>query len=193
MLAPLGHEVTMLDDMVKRSAAAEAPTTEQHALRRSLVRAMFASIDATIWVNKQNTLRFAMGQDRLEGRSTPTFDAAEVAMLREETYDVNDRGHTKLRGARLSLCRNFKFMARTSAKVQGTSYDEAVTGRGIEVLQEAIRIRDRLTHPKVPADLEVSDRELVKVNNAWGFVIVSAAVLGGYPAEAPAGGWPWSQ
>ena len=139
VLAPLAHEAAMLEHLVKQSAAANAPTVEQHALRRSMVRALFAFIEATIWVNKQFAIRFAVAQDREAGRSTPTFDVGEVAMLREESYDLGDRGQVKLRGARVSLCDNFKFMARAQAKVHGTDYDSVVTGRGVDMLKQAIQ------------------------------------------------------
>lgn len=193
---PLATDVQWLDKLVKDSAAAGATPDEQAIWRRSAVRANFAHMEAIVWNNKQLILRHALALDeqaRLtgSGAAEPLFHAGEVALLREEVYKLDETGEAKLEAAKGSLVANFKLMARAAARVYKTDYDATVTHAGVDILRKAIKIRDRLTHPKVATDMVVTDAEMVPIANAYGFVVVCSNTLTGYPVPTPPGGWPW--
>jgi hypothetical protein len=81
-------------------------------------------------------------------------------------YDINERGEVVETTAKVSLAKNIRFalaLNRKAHKVEET-FDPSV--EWWSCMREAIKIRDRLTHPKWPGDLDVSGDEIIKVLKA---------------------------
>ena len=81
-------------------------------------------------------------------------------------YELNEKGEVVERAARISLSRNIRFALSLNEKAhnQPSPFDPSV--EWWSCLREAIKVRDRLTHPKMPADLDVSPEELIKTIKA---------------------------
>ncbi|MHB8793062.1 MAG: hypothetical protein ACYC6O_06960 [Thermoleophilia bacterium] len=79
---------------------------------------------------------------------------------------MNEKGEIVERAARISLSRNIRFALALNEKAhkQPSLFDPSV--EWWSCLREAIRVRGRLTHPKMPADLDVSPKELIKAIKA---------------------------
>jgi len=79
---------------------------------------------------------------------------------------LNEKGEIVQRAAHISLSRNirFAFALNDKARRRLSQFDASV--EWWSCLKEAIKVRDRLTHPKMPDDLDVTPDELLKVIKA---------------------------
>lgn len=138
-------------DSLQQSAKAD------QSARRSFVRAVFAMIEG---------LTYSLKQGALEKEETqPVFTTAELALLKEEFYDLNDNGEAAIRRSKLRTKPNTLFALQSFAKGHGAIF---VPNRdeGWSALIAAIKVRDRLMHPKKIIDLTVSDAEMETVKEA---------------------------
>jgi hypothetical protein len=81
-------------------------------------------------------------------------------------YEINDRGEVIEAIAKISLARNIRFALMLNRKAHNIAEPFDASVEWWYCLKEAIKIRDRLTHPKWPTDLNVSGEEIVKVIKA---------------------------
>jgi hypothetical protein len=126
---------------------------------RQLVRAVFAYIEGVTFSVKASSVWRCM----IEGiEITPQEGYFSV----DREYELNDRGEVVEVAAKISLARNIRFAISLNRKAHrvGTPFDASVEWWAC--LKEAIRIRDRLTHPKLPGDLDISGSDIVKVLEA---------------------------
>ena len=131
---------------------------EFHA--RQLIRAVFAYLEAVTFSVKAWSAGRCMelGMD-----ITPQ----ERYFAVDTEYDLNDRGEIVEATAKIPLTRNIRFALAMNRKAQGVADAFDASIEWWSCLKEAIRIRDRLTHPKMPGDLDVSGDDIVKVLKAW--------------------------
>lgn len=127
--------------------------------RRVACRSIFASIEALTNHLKQNTLLHTFGEEDF-------FTDAEKLALNDREYSVTDRGEVKERGARIRTLPNILLAFDSFSRVCGQKF-AMPKPEGWESLKKAIKIRDRITHPKVAADYEISDQEFAEINKAW--------------------------
>jgi hypothetical protein len=130
---------------------------EFHA--RQLVRAVFAYIEATTFSVKAWSAWRCMGED-IEITPQERYFATDTE------YELNDRGEIVEAVAKLSLSRNIRFALALNRKAHKVPEPFDASVEWWSCLKEAIRIRDRLTHPKLPGDLDVSGEDIVKVLRA---------------------------
>jgi hypothetical protein len=145
----------MLDVEAARDALAASDTQFN---RRSCVRTVFALIEGETYLRKQYALM-------LHELGTVTLTEAEVALLKEEQYRLNSKGEPDSQPLFLRLPENLRFSFRVDAKVHGREYALETSGRGWESFLKAMAARHRITHPKQFEDFEISDEDLVHVNN----------------------------
>ena len=94
-----------------------------------------------------------------------TFCAAE-----DKSYKIDTNGDVVIEKLRIS----FKDRLLFSVKLFFEATDKTVNPKtipGWEALQQAIKIRDRLTHPKTLEDLKVSEDDYSKVKETNGWVL----------------------
>lgn len=130
-------------------------------IRRMYIRAVFAAIEGTCY-----TLRTDIINDIETKKHKIPF--ADEAMLREETYSLNKQsleGEVNTRYIPLDTILLFTFKHLTTfAKV---SYDIDKSTNGWRSFKQALRTRNRITHPRSPDDFSVSHSELVDTINAY--------------------------
>lgn len=130
---------------------------EYHA--RQLVRAIFAYIEGvTFSVKAWSAWKCLIGGVGI----TPE----ERYLAVDTEYELNDRGEVVEAVAKISLARNVRFAIALNRKAHGVSVPFDASVAWWAYFKDAIRIRDRLTHPKLPGDLDVSGEELVKALRA---------------------------
>lgn len=127
--------------------------------KRSYIRAVFAFIEGTTFMMKQQALL----------KCPDCFSEAEKTLLLEESYDLNDKGEIRVLNSKLRTPQNIIFSFKALARSEGicNKFDTGVTGW--EDLNKALKIRHRLTHPKLTSDLNVSADDLIKVFKAHDF------------------------
>lgn len=116
--------------------------------RRALIRAIFAAIEGHQW-----GIQFALAE-----AASPRLTPAEMAFLRDERSMVSDSGEVRTESARLTLKQRIKLTAKVLAKIDA-GFSANYTDPGWQCLIASLDVRDRLTHPKRVADMEVSENE----------------------------------
>ena len=142
-------------------AERELDQAEPQFRRRSYVRAVFALVEGVTFVMKQ----FALS---VHERGDITLPPAEVAPLREEQYDL-DKGTPRTKQKFLKVADNLRFAFKTFAQAFRSTYTLDTTVHQWQLFSEAIDLRNRITHPKAPDDLIISDDEMRKIQEvaAW--------------------------
>jgi hypothetical protein len=130
---------------------------EFHA--RQLIRAIFAYIEATTFSVKAWSARRCM-EEGIEITPQERYFATDTE------YELNDHGEVVEAVAKVSLARNIRFALALNRKAHKVPEPFDASVEWWSCLKEAIRIRDRLTHPKMPEDLDVSGDDIVKVLKA---------------------------
>lgn len=137
--------------------------------RRAYVRSVFAMIEGTLWVLKQTVLEAAALPGSVKGLSV-----AEHALLSEITYELRNNGHPREQPKFLRLPANLRFTFGVIAKYFDPDLDLGVGTPAWENFLASHGVRNRITHPKLPKDFEISNTEIatVKQTTAWFYRLV---------------------
>jgi len=141
--------------------------------RRVFVRSAFATIEAEVYVMKQMAVSWHPG---LKWR--PTISEAERAFAQEHEYRLTDSGDVETRRAKISLEANLRFAFKLLAKAGSVPSELDVSGSEWQSFRRAIKIRDRITHPKSVSDLNISDEDYNEVTAGLRWIVVSHIKLG---------------
>jgi len=134
----------------------EAGRSGEQYHRRQYIRAFFAWIEGTC---------FGLKQLALLSRNVQ-FSDAERSLLAEKSYTLTDAGGVATNAAHIKTEQNIKFAFAMYAKSAGLEYALPVREEGWACLKKSLRVRDRLTHPKLKTDLSVSDEDFANAELA---------------------------
>jgi hypothetical protein len=145
---------------VETARAAMVSNDTQFA-RRQFVRATFAKLEGFTSALKQLCLR----SPKIE----TDYSAAEIALLREETFTLDDKGEPRVAASHLKLAANIQFAFRMYARFCDLRFSLHTSESEWGDLKLAMAVRNRLMHPKKPEDLTVSkaDVETASRASAW--------------------------
>ncbi len=119
---------------------------------RAIVRSVFAGIEGLCYRYKQVALAAA-------ALKNIDLTSAEMAMLREEAYGLNDKGEAESTKSKLRTAPNVVFSLKMLARARGGSYEIDTNCTGWQAFKTSMRVRDRITHPKDASDLQVTEEE----------------------------------
>jgi hypothetical protein len=121
---------------------------------RQLIRAIFAYIEAVTFSMKAWSAGYCLEKGI---NITPQ----ERYFATDTEYELNDRGEVVETKSRIPLAHNIRFALALQRRAHGIkeSFDASV--EWWSCLKNAIRVRDRLTHPKLPGDLDVSGEDIL--------------------------------
>ena len=122
-----------------------------HTFPRSAVSALFAGIEGSLFVLKQVFHDIPEFRNRLSEE--------EFFLLRDKTPVLSDKGEVVLKDAFLRVDANVRFLEGISNRLLGTALD-IVHSKHWAKFHQAIRVRNRIMHPKRMEDMGVSDEEL---------------------------------
>jgi len=94
------------------------------------------------------------------------FSQAELVLLAEKTYDISDKGEAEERPYLGQIGKNLKFAFRCFAKAFDLKFKPDYGGDGWQAFRQAVKIRNRITHPKTPASMAIKDDELAAMYKA---------------------------
>jgi hypothetical protein len=141
--------------------------------RRTLVRTFLAMVEGSVFILKQEALRLADTEPTL-------FTSAEMALLREESYEL-DRGKPRTRTKFIPVDENLRFAIQMYMRDALPTFQLRINSLGWESFKTSIAIRNRITHPKQYSDLEVTDAELEEIRAAvkwfWHTVVYHMLLL----------------
>ena len=134
------------------------PTQFAH---RTLIRTYFAYVEGLAFQLRQVTLASL--------KETDLLSPGELALLKEERFQLNHRGQPEARENFQQVLPNLLFSIRCYVKNHGATYQPDISHHGWECMKRAVEVRDRLTHPKSAEGLEVTDADLHVFNEgaAW--------------------------
>lgn len=135
--------------------------------QRSNIKNFFSMFECLIFQFKRISL-IAFELDIAE------FSEAEIALLKEETYDLNNKGEVETKVSKLKTTDNFLFSVKMLERSFNYSIGFEKNSRQWEDFLSAIKIRNRLTHPKTIDELFINDDEVNVVNRVieWFFQII---------------------
>jgi hypothetical protein len=145
----LGQDILTSRNMVKEN--------DSPFWRRTLVRSLFACIEGMSYRMKYVALIMARNH-------SVRLSPAERALMKEESYDLNDKGEAAISKSKLRTADNLLFSLKIAARACKTPFEIDKGGEGWGSFKDALKIRDRITHPKNSQDLLISDEEL---NIVW--------------------------
>ena len=126
---------------------------------RQLIRSTFAYIEGAMFVLKIEA----------------TFNAEEKGVeltnqqqqfIFEIDFNLNDKGEVFEYAARISLTKNIRFAFAVFAEANKLENTLDTGSDWWSKLKSSIKVRDRLTHPRFPADLDVSPKEVIEAITA---------------------------
>jgi len=131
---------------------------EYHA--RQLIRAIFAFVEAVTFSIKVQAGVYCLNHNR-DISDAERFFAADVE------YVLTDRGEVVERAARIRLADNIRFAFALQERALGLTKTFDPSKEWWSCLNSSIKVRDRLTHPKLPEDIDVPGNEIVAPLKAY--------------------------
>lgn len=121
---------------------------------RQLIRTIFAYIEGATFILKTEA-SFNSDEKGFE------LTAQQHHFIFEADFDLNDKGEVIQKPAKISLTKNIRFAFSVFAQANGIANTLDASVGWWAKLKEAIKVRDRLMHPRLPSDLDVSPQEVL--------------------------------
>ena len=122
-------------------------------LRRMFVCAYWSMIEGEVYCTKQFVLRACELGDK-------SLSAEEHVFLSESRVIVDEQGAASLKHAHIGALSNLKQTLKIAASKFDLDWVPNFSTQGWEKLALSLELRHRITHPKVAAELVVSESEL---------------------------------
>lgn len=123
--------------------------------RRMYVRSLFAYLEGFTYWMRQNVIEI----DRVVLRKTGSIDWERHLLLHEEFPTSTDTGKVEKQKQKVSFKNRFAFSMKAYLEIVQCK-DNLFSDNRWPQLQKALKVRDRLTHPKQSNDLVVSDNDM---------------------------------
>ena len=141
-------------DMDAQTARRMACRTKvAHFYRRTYLRCVFALIEGATFFLKEVVLH---GTKKPEAMFSP----AELFILRETAYSLDERGRVQERLQYFRVADNLRFIVALINRLFSVSVDLGVGSTGWQAFQKTSELRNTLTHPRPSDDVGVSDEQL---------------------------------
>jgi len=129
--------------------------------RRMYIRAVFSAIEGTCFTFRADII------NDVESKKYH-ISLADKAMLREESYsfdkeNIKGRANTRYISLDNMLLFTFKHLAASNA----ISYEIDKKTDGWRSFKQALKARNRITHPRNPDEFQVSDSDLVDIKRTY--------------------------
>lgn len=143
---------------------------------RQLVRAVFAFFEGMTFSLKMKGLQSCV-ENGLQ------VSEADRLMCAETRYELNEKGEIVERTAMLPLSKNLRFAL--SIYERGTHQRQCFdpSAQWWSSFQKSVLVRNRLTHPRMPDDLDVTPDELIAAMGAHVGFVALLAKYGESPAD----------
>jgi hypothetical protein len=132
--------------------------------RRSAFRAVFTFIDGC----HEFVRNYVRDQASIYSHS---YSVSDLAVLREESLYVDERGNVKVRPLQVPLVTSIKALVKLLDKNSAVVHTVELTHPGFAALERAVETRNRVVHPKGIKDLEISSAEMEDVRTAFAWYL----------------------
>ena len=121
---------------------------------RQLIRSILAYVEAVTFSVKISSVKKCLDA------GIAVSDHERYAAVKTDT-DLNDQGEIVERPAKLRLASNVRFAFRLLERAKRGRFKFDASAAWWSDLKSTIRVRDRLTHPRMPEDIDVTPNELL--------------------------------
>jgi len=144
---------------LKELQAAEKSGTpeDQYFWRRVVTRAVFSAIEGSCELMRRQA--FVAELNKLKQNFVHPL---KLAALSGKTCYVTDEGEIRAQDLRIPFLANVLLSLKSYAEAQGVSY-RTKKGDQWSRIQNGVRVRHRITHPKNLAGLAISKEEMVDI------------------------------
>ena len=147
---------SLIDDVHTAMQRQENDDNQSH--RRELIRTLFAAIDGSVWVYRTEVSEIA--------RTCEILTPDEELALSEKFVSVTDQGKITAQQRYVSIMAMIRLTARLATRIN-RAFQPDFGADGWEKFRRAIKIRNRVTHPKVSSDLLISPEDLSECLGAF--------------------------
>ena len=144
--------------------------------RRTFVRSVFAFHEAHFYTFKNTAIEWLI-KDSWQNRK---IEVSKLALLKDVEYRPDKTGVLKESASRLPFLNQIALVLRTLAESAGVDPTTIFSDNGWSSMQTALSVRHRITHPKVPTELEINDEEMDAARDSvrWAFASTQRVVQG---------------
>lgn len=129
---------------------------DQNFRRRAYARAVFAAIDGSCECFRRQAFV-------AECNKVPRLvDPSKLSVLAGETYHVTDDGDIRMQKLRIAFLNHVLLSLKSYAGAQGVTY-RTKKGDQWHRIKSAVRVRDRITHPKNLSSLAITKEEVADI------------------------------
>lgn len=153
----------LIEDVITSRTALSVSDTAVN--RRNLIRATFAAAEGLIWLTRQHVRASAQAMDQL----SPHADLA----LTEQSYQITANGEVVEAIKFVPMTTSIRLIVR-QAQLIAPNLEIDFNDSGWQSLQQAIALRNRLTHPKDLADLSVTSTDLTTAERGFDWLLAIA-------------------
>ncbi len=137
-------------------------TNDTQTARRNYLRSLSANYEFTLSLLCERTAQLLVENYELNGY----LNFHEIYPLMIDSVRLTDNGKLKLDKNRLPFLPLVAYTLKTYAKLIDSNTDILADHRW-ESFSMSIRIRNRITHPKLDSDIEINDDELKIIDDGW--------------------------
>jgi hypothetical protein len=129
--------------------------------RRAYIRSFFAYMEGTVWLLKQ-----LIFQTVFQSKSIGYFlekekmSLADFALLSDKSFDLKDNGEACEQQKFLPFLKNLQFAVKIMERFTETPIDLKTDSVTWSHFIQTIKIRNRITHPKIAAEIDITDKEI---------------------------------
>jgi hypothetical protein len=131
--------------------------------RRGYIRAGFALIEGEIYWFKGVLQRWLLDDFHATGQ----INVTAFSLLDDNSYTPQANGRVESLPQRMSFRNHCAFVLRAASDLVGHDSEKLFSDNGWNTLKKALEIRHRLTHPKKPEDLDVSDSDIFNMREGY--------------------------
>ena len=135
-------------------------SNDSQYLRRALIRSLFAAIENVIWGMKLEIL------NRIKVARI-SFSEEDLAILKEKSIKYDKEGKSIVSTKYVEFKRNIRFVFESYVKSYGGNLNIDVESKDWKEFVCFVKIRNRITHPKIISDLIISDVEIEITSNVF--------------------------
>lgn len=136
-------------DLLSWDTAATASPDVKAIARRAFTRSVFAYVEATTYILKQTAIAAAPGM---------ISEAEALNLVAEKTYTL-DNGSAKESNSKLRLPENVRYALSLFRRAVSDAYVHDGNDPSWRAFLRAIKVRDRLMHPRDALQLDVTDED----------------------------------
>lgn len=126
---------------------------------RQLIRAAFAYIEGATYVIK---IEASFNSEEHGIELTPQ----QHHFIFEANFELSEKGAVLQKPAKISLAKNIRFAFAVYAEANAIEDTLNVRSEWWALLQDSVRVRDRLMHPRSASDLDVTPSETISMIKA---------------------------